>query len=138
LEVAAYSGTFDKYRDLLTKDTVLIAEGGLSIDEYTNSLRLTAEKLYSMDQAREMYARGIMLSLKNTDKQTDNAFIAGLGEVLKPFCGGQCPISIDYTNATAKTMLQLDDNWRVHPSDELLIRLRRFLSADAVQVRYKA
>jgi DNA polymerase-3 subunit alpha len=138
LEVAAYSGTFDKYRDLLTKDAVLIAEGALSMDEYTNSLRLTADKLYSMDQAREMYARGIMLSLNNADKQLDNAFLAGLSEILKPFCGGQCPVTIDYMNASVKAMLQLDDNWRVHPNDELLIRLRRFLAPAAVQVRYKA
>ena len=107
------------------------------MDEYTNSLRLTADKLYSMDQAREMFARGIMLSLNATDQQSNNTFILGLGEVLKPFCGGQCPISIEYTNASAKSMLQLDDNWRVHPKDELLIRLRRFLSPAAVQVRYK-
>lgn len=138
LEVAAYSGTFDKYRDLLTKDAVLIAEGGLSMDEYTNSLRLTAEKLYSMDEAREMFSRGVLLRIDSAEKLLDNAFFAGLQVVLKPFCGGQCPITIDYTNAKAKTMLQLDDNWRVRPSDELLIRLRRFLSADAVQVRYKA
>jgi DNA polymerase III subunit alpha len=77
LEVAAYSNTFDKYRDLLTKDTVLIAEGG------------------------------------------------------------QAPITIEYSNDLAKTVLQLDDNWRVRPSDELIIRLRRFLSTDAVMVRYK-
>jgi DNA polymerase-3 subunit alpha len=138
LEVAAFSGIYDKYRDLLSKDTILIAEGSLAMDDFTNSLRMTAEKLYSMEQAREMYARGIALSWNSEEWPQDRSFFEELANILKPFCGGQCQISIDYTAATAKATLLLGDDWRVHPSDELLIRLRRLLPADAVQVRYKA
>lgn len=138
LEVAAFSGIFDKYRDLLSKDTLLVAEGALNIDDFTGSLRLTAEKMYSMEQAREMFARGIVLNWHLQDWPETCSFADELGKILKPFCGGLCPISIDYMAAGAKASLQLDDEWRVHPSDELLIRLRRFLSTEAVQVRYKA
>lgn len=136
LEVAAFSGIFDKYRDLLSKDTLLVAEGSLSMDDFTNSLRLTAEKLYSMEQAREIFARGVVLNWDCKDQP--QGFIEALQDILKPFLGGLCPVSINYTNHDAKTLLQLGDDWRVHPSDELLIRLRRFLSGDAVQVRYKS
>ncbi len=137
LEVAAFSGIFDKYRDLLTKDTLLVAEGALNIDDFTNGLRLTAEKLYSMEQAREMFARGIVLNWNCTESQQDLFFLNELENILKPFCGGQCPVSINYANSTATLTIQLGDDWRVRPSDELLIRLRRLLAIDAVQVRYK-
>lgn len=139
LEVAAFSGIFDKYRDLLCKDTLLVAEGSLSMDDFTNSLRLTAEKLYSMEQAREAFARSIVLDWQTDDQPQDPAtFLETLAEILKPFCGGLCPIHINYRSATAKASMQLDDNWRVYPSDELLIQLRRFLGVAAVQVKYKA
>ena len=137
LEVAVYSGVFDKYRDLLTKDAILVAEGSLAIDDFSNSLRMTAEKLYGMEEARENYARSIALKWDMTHLSGDRAFANELSEILKPFRGGQCPITIEYNTANDKAMLQLGDDWRVHPSDELLIRLRRFLSADAVEVRYK-
>lgn len=136
LEVAAFSGIYDKYRDLLSKDTILVAEGSLSMDDFTNSLRLTAEKLYSMEQAREMFARAIVLSWNASQWLGRESFTVALSDVIKPFCGGLCPINIEYQAATVKAQLQLGDDWRVKPCDELLIRLRRLLGNDAVLVRY--
>ncbi len=137
LEVAAFSGVFDKYRDLLSKDAILVAEGSLAVDDFSNSLRMTAEKLYSMEEAREMYARSIMLNWNAVQWPPEKKFADELAEILRPFVGGQCPITIEYTAGTAKAALQLGDDWRVRPSDELLVRLRRFLPAEGVTVKYK-
>jgi DNA polymerase-3 subunit alpha len=137
LEVAAFSGIYDKYRNLLTKDTILVAEGSLAIDDFSNSLRMTAEKLYSMEEARELFSRGIVLNWDSNNWNSPTAFVAGLQQILEPYRGGQCPVSIEYVAEGAKASLQLGDDWRVKPGDELLIRLRRFLTADAVTVRYK-
>ena len=136
LEVAAFSGVFDKYRDLLSKDTVLVAEGSLAIDDFSNSLRMTAEKLYGIEEAREMYARSVVLKWDATRWPADRVFGDELRETLKPFCGGQCLITIEYTTADDKATLQLGDNWRVKPADELLMRLRRFLASENVSVKY--
>jgi len=137
LEVAAFSGIFDKYRNLLNKDNILIAEGSLAMDDFSNSLRMTAEKLYSMEEARELYSRGIVLYWHAGDRPAQPSLIEELLDILKPYRGGQSPITIEYTNATAKASLQLGEDWRVRPSDELLIRLRRLLPPEAVEVRYK-
>lgn len=137
LEVAAFSGVYDKYRDLLSKDSILVAEGSLAMDDFTNGLRMTAEKLYSMEQAREMFARGIVLSWDAAQWPPQRSFTVELTEILKPFSGGQCPVTIEYASSTAKASIQLGDDWRVMPSDELLIRLRRFLPAEAVVVKYR-
>ena len=137
LEVAAFSGIYDKYRDLLSKDTLLVAEGSLSMDDYTNSLRMTAEKLYSMEEAREMFARGIVLDWDVSQWSQSRAFVDELKHILMPFRGGECPVAIEYVAATAKSTIQLGDEWRVRPSDELLIRLRRLLSLEAVSVKYR-
>lgn len=136
LEVAAFSGVFDKYRNLLAKDTVLVAEGSLAMDDFTNGLRMTAEKLYSMEQAREMFARAIVLNWDCRTWPAQRSFTDELAATLRPFCGGQCSISIELTREGAKASLKLGDEWRVHPSDELLTRLRRILSNEAVQIQY--
>ena len=137
LEVAAFSGVYDKYRDLLSKDAILVAEGGLSMDEYTNGLRMTAEKLYSMDQAREMFARSIALNWQSQNWPKQKSFVDELSALLKPFVGGTCPVIINFSGAIAKASLQLGDDWRVYPKDELLIKLRRFLQADNVELKYR-
>ena len=136
LEVAAFSGIFDKYRNLLSKDNILIAEGSLAMDDFSNSLRMTAEKLYGMEEAREQFARGIALSINISAANFPSRWLENLQEILEPFRGGQCPIQLEYRTHFDKAVLQLDDNWRVKPADELLIRLRRLFANENVVVRY--
>ncbi|WP_426994338.1 DNA polymerase III subunit alpha [Methylomonas sp. CM2] len=136
LEVAAFSGIFDKYRNLLSKDTILVAEGSLAMDDFTNGLRMTAEKLYGIEEARELFARGIQLTIDTANLEANGDWLARLQEILAPFRGGNCPVQIDYRTARDKAALQLGEEWRVRPTDELLIRLRRLLSNENVLVRY--
>jgi len=136
LEVAAFSGIFDKYRNLLSKDTILVAEGSLAMDDFTNGLRMTAEKLYGIEEARELFARGIQLTIDTANRSLSGDWPARLQDILAPFRGGNCPVQIDYRTARDKAALQLGEEWRVRPADELLIRLRRLLSNENVLVRY--
>ncbi|NJA07972.1 DNA polymerase III subunit alpha [Methylococcaceae bacterium WWC4] len=136
LEVAAFSGIFDKYRNLLSKDTILVAEGSLAMDDFTNGLRMTAEKLYGIEEARELFARGIQLTIDTANRSLSGDWPARLQDILAPFRGGNCPVQIDYRTARDKAALQLGEEWRVRPADELLIRLRRLLSNENVSVRY--
>ncbi len=138
LEVAAFSKTFEKYRDILSKDTLLVAEGPLSIDDFSGGLRLTADKLYTFEEAREIFARCIFLEWgRSMDGLGLNVFVDGLKGVLQPFSGGHCSVQIGYYSNNAKTILQLGDDWRIHPTDELVLRLKKFLSANAVEVKYR-
>jgi DNA polymerase-3 subunit alpha len=137
LEIAAYSDVYDKYRAIFARDNLLIAEGSISIDDYLGGLRLTLEKLYSMEQAREMFARSIHLNWRaSTASARDGALIAELSAVLKPFRGGACPVSLDYSSDQVKATLQMGDDWRVHPTDDLIARLRWLLGSQAVEIRY--
>ena len=135
LECALFGDVYEKYRGLLGKDCVLIAEGGLAIDNFSGNLRLTVEKLYDIDQAREQFARGLQLTWNNAS--TVNHISTQLTEVLTPFKRGGCPVSIAYSSDEARATVQLGDEWRVHPTDELIARLKTLLGADAVEIRYR-
>ncbi|MEY4719910.1 MAG: hypothetical protein RL563_2528 [Pseudomonadota bacterium] len=137
LEVAAFSGVYDKFRNLLNKDAIIVAEGSLAIDDFSNGLRMTAEKIYSIEEARELFARGIQLTWETAKWPAERNFVSELIETLEPFRGGQCPVYLDYSTSTEKASLQFGENWRVKPSDELLLRLRRLLPAHAVSMKYK-
>jgi len=134
LECAFFGEVYEKYRGLLSKDSILIAEGGLAIDNFSGGMRLTVEKLYDIDQAREHFARGLQLTWNTSN---DSNLTAKLTEILAPFKKGGCPVSIAYSSNDARTTLQLGDAWRVHPTDELIARLKALLGADAVEVRYR-
>jgi len=57
LECAAFGEVYEKYRGIFTRDSLLIAEGSLAIDNFSGALRLTVEKLYDIEQARESFSR---------------------------------------------------------------------------------
>ncbi|MDD5461071.1 MAG: DNA polymerase III subunit alpha [Methylococcales bacterium] len=138
LEIAVFGEVYDKYRNIFARDDLLIAEGALAIDNFSGALRLTVEKLYNIEQARECFSRGIQLTWTTTEnKLEDNAYINRLNAVLSPFKGGNCPIGINYTSHQARATVQLGDKWRVHPTDELVARLRSTLGPTAVEIRYK-
>ena len=139
VDVAIYSETFELYKDLLSTDEVLVVEGSARIDGYSGMLSITAEKLYSMDQARESFARCLMLDW-DSDKTAEISadFLHRLQETLQPFSGGQCMLVINYLSAQAKVSIQLGDEWRVHPTDELILRLQRMLNQDnATCIKYR-
>ena len=138
LECALFGDKYEQYRELFAKDNLVIAEGGLAIDSFSGALRLTVEKLYDINQAREHFARAVVINWTCTDDETLNTeFINKLTETISPNKGGNCPVGINYTSNKAKASLQLGDAWRVYPTDDLITRLRGLLGTHNVDVRYK-
>jgi DNA polymerase III subunit alpha len=138
LEIAAFGDKYENYRGIFSRDNLLVAEGALAIDDFSGNLRLTVENLHSMEQARESFARGLQISWAVGAQAPESpAFIPELQAALQPFKGGTCPVGISYTSPAASTGIQLGDNWRVHPTDELLARLKRLPGVMGVEVKYR-
>ncbi len=138
MELAAFSKTYDQYRHLLNKDTILVAEGSIAIDDFSNMLRLTADTIYTIEQAREQFARCVSVGLDvRCLKQDFSHILEKLKAELQPFAGGQCPVQIRYASSEAKAVLQLGEAWRIQPTDELLHRLRCLADGIEVEVKYR-
>ena len=135
LEVSVFPEVFQRNRDLLVKDRLLVVEGSVSADEYTGGYRMTAERLYDIDQAREAYATQLVIDLDAG--RAANGFPHRLAETLAPFREGTCPVSIHYRNQGACANLVLGQEWRIRPTDALLRRLADLVGCERVQVLYR-
>jgi len=133
VEVAAFSDAYSRYRDLLTKDRLVIVSGEVSESDFSGGFRMSAEAIYDIDQARARYACGLEIDVD--EARAGNGFVTSLSEVLQPFREGKCPIWINYHRKDATARMSLGEAWRVRPTDELLQRLREV--ADGVRVLYK-
>jgi DNA polymerase-3 subunit alpha len=139
LEVAVFSDVFDKVRDNLLKDALIVAEGSLGLDDFSGQLRLTAENLYNIDQAREHFAKNLVIrwpEQPQSGKPFGADLAAELSDLLRPFQGGRCPILVEYQGSSARSLIQLGEAWRVHPGSELLTRLRKHVGSDHVNIVY--
>ncbi len=138
LEIAMFGDKYETYRSIFSKDTLIIAEGALAIDDFSGNLRLSVETLYSIEQAREEFAKGVQLTWQpNGHAALPQEFIAGLGHAIEPFRGGRCVVEINYNTNDATANLVLGDGWRVQPTDELISRLSRLSGVQGVGVKYR-
>lgn len=135
LEVAVFPEVLEPVTNLLIKDRLLVVQGSLARDEYSGSLRLVAERLFTLAQAREQFAKGLWIEWP-AEKKDSPIEVSGIAELLRRHRGGRCPVYIDYRSRRARAQLQLGEAWRIHPEDELLQGLARRFGPQRVKLRY--
>lgn len=141
LEVALFADAYEQAGAAVSEDQVVIVEGTLEFDDYSGQLRLNAERLLDIEQARAAYATHVRIAWDaGGGVRGEVGGVAPpldeLQNLLKPYQGGRCPVVVEYRGQHAKTRLCFGEAWRVRPGDELLERLRSRLGADRVMVDY--
>jgi DNA polymerase III subunit alpha len=136
LEVTLFSEVYTRYKDKLNKDKLLIIEGEIQREELTGNIRVLANKILDMTEAREVYAKRLLIKLSNALFQVQQ--LTDLKKKMSDFCPGFCATVIEYTHAKPHAQLQLclEDTWNVRPTDDLLVSLREFLGEKNVIVQY--
>ncbi|MDR1424507.1 MAG: DNA polymerase III subunit alpha [Azoarcus sp.] len=136
-EVTIYSEVLEANRGKIEVDEVLVLEGSAREDEFSGGLRIVADRLATLGEARARHARGLRLSLDGSKINGEaGATVARLCALLAPFRGGACPVLVSYRNARAAGEVTLGGQWRVRPDEELLQGLREWLPPEAVEVIY--
>ncbi|MCK5894754.1 MAG: DNA polymerase III subunit alpha [Endozoicomonadaceae bacterium] len=133
IEVSIFSEVFTKHQHLLVKDTLVIVEAEISMDDYSGCQKAVAKKVLSLVEARSHYAKEIEIVINRADCCT--SFEQRLQQVFTDH-NGQTPISIQYERVDARAKIRLGDQWQVSPHDELLQKLRGQFGKDRVNIVY--
>ena len=134
MEMAVFSEEFNANRENLAKDKLIVASVEVSIDDYSGGFKMRAKEIYDISQARERFAKNLTVSVDQT--HAANGFINDLQRVLTPFKEGSCPVVVDYHKDDACAEIPLGEEWRVHPTDELLNRLRESMGEKQINIIY--
>lgn len=134
VDMIVFSDKLTEYRHLLEKDKLLLVEGEVSHDDYTGGYRIVAKQILSFEQARKQFARQLLL--KFDAKNYTAEFIAQLQAILKPFCGGDCPVGIDYQKEDSSVRLMLGAEWKVALEQPLIERLGEHYGKEKIRVGY--
>ena len=119
LEVSVWSEAFDTYRSVLRKGQIIVVEGVVEKDSYSNdknnpSFKMIAERILSFDQARKEFIKFVTISVGSDFKELDS-----LTSQLKELStnGSGSPIVISYSGNNAKADIQLPKELTVEVSD---------------------
>jgi DNA polymerase-3 subunit alpha len=135
IEAMLFEDTFQKYRDLIAKDALVLVDGTLRFDEFSDAWRLSVKKLTELDKVREQEARRLVIRCSHAEVPALSERLAG---ILAPWRPGPCPITIEYSGREATGALTLDGQWSVRASRELLEQIEGLVGRDGVQVLYGA
>jgi DNA polymerase-3 subunit alpha len=134
LELAVFSELFERHRDHLVKDTLLVVTGHVSVDEYTGGFKMSAEEIYNIEQARGVFGSRLVIAVDALTAA--NGFIDELKQILAP-SQGPCPVCVRYRSDTAEVELVLGEEWKVSPSRSVMERLSRLAGERNVQLEYR-
>jgi len=132
LEVVCFSEAYHKYRHLLTEDQMVIVEGEIGIDDFSNSTRILAREMYTIEHARERFAKQLRIHLPAT--QTINA--EHLQQLLKNYTGGNCAVIIRYLRDNIQADIKPGKGWMIKPSDALMKAIEEQLGIEQVELVY--
>src|SRR5579863_3601232 len=135
IEALLFEETWQKHRELITKDALLLVEGLVRFDDFSDAWRLSVRRVSELEEARSRSAQRLVISASYTDA---SALSTRLAAVLTPWRGGPCPITIEYRGADASGALSLGAEWSVRASTELLEELEGLFGAGSVEVVYGA
>ena len=131
LELSVWAEQFDMYRNILNKDALLVVKGAVSEDSYTGGLKMVAESIQSIYEARCSKLEKLRISVGKED--VGNGWVNDFYNSLNDYKDGTCPVVLDYAHPTAAGQFALGEQWRVQPKDELITRLKeQFGSANVI------
>ncbi len=136
-EVVIYDDVFNKCRNLVQEDAVVLIEAkvrsfrrGGDIGEDNVFVRISAEHIYDLAGARERFGRVLRLAMNGVSDAKK------LKQLLEPYRNGGLRVSVTYTSAQAQADFDLGEDWKVRPDDALISELGSWLEPENVQVVY--
>lgn len=138
IEATLFSETYEKYKDLLVVDQVLVMQGNLAHDEYRGGLSLRVDEVLSFEMNRLQRATALEISLDEALMREQGwaaiDVVNDLSAELQSYPGEVASVGISYTRHDAEGMLRLGSNWMISPVDELLRQLYQKLGMDRVKI----
>jgi DNA polymerase III subunit alpha len=136
IEVTLFEDVLQQYRALIRRDAILVIDGQLRWDEFIEDWRLTAKRILDLDQAREQFARRLVLRWPGGRNGDACGVVSAIEQALRPSRGGRCAVGMRYSRDDASAFVEFGEEWTVRPSRDLMERLGRIVGRDGVELVY--
>ena len=128
-DVVVFSQLYDPCADQVITGQLLVIEGELSQDTYTKGIKLKANALYSLEQARTHFAKCLSIVFTSADQ----AQLAPLKKLLNEH-PGRCMVQLQYMNDLAKANINLAAG--ITPTELFLDALKLLFKEEHVTLCY--
>jgi len=122
--------------ETISRDDIVIIEGMLRMDEYTNRLSFRAKSINSIENARILFSTGI--KIKVTDEKDSSILVKKLESFFNSKNDGNCLVRIDYTVDNITKSLVLGENYKISPTNDIITELRALDCVENLELLYSS
>lgn len=140
IEVAVFADTYQQFRDKLVRDALLIVEGQVSQDDYSGGLKMRADSITSLADARQEQLKSIVVCWQSS--QLLNSAQRDLERIIQPYrvlegdTARGCDVIVHYKRVDAEAKIKLSAQWRIKPADDVIFQLREQYGMDSLHLYY--
>jgi DNA polymerase-3 subunit alpha len=131
IEMVAFPDRLPNEMTRFGNGDLIFIEGEVSIDPVRQQPRISVQKILSQEEARALYAQALIIPLKIKHQHSFEDM-----KTLFELNPGHCPVNIRYQDESFSVDLRLGQDWRVHPSGQLLHGLRELLPDTQIDFKY--
>ena len=132
--INVYSDEYQKYRNLLLKDQLIIIKGKAIEDDYVDrGVSIRANQIFSLDQIRKE-SSSLILNIEKI--YISNGGLEKLKKTISPYRNGCSKVYIRYNNGKAIADLNLGDEWNLTINDDLLDKLSESIGKENIKIDY--
>jgi DNA polymerase-3 subunit alpha len=131
VEISVFNELYERHRDKLKEDALLIVSGKVQDDQFSGGLRVLAEDLLDLEALRARYGARLKISMNG------GADAKRLQQVLAPYRAtgnGACQVVVSYGNGKGACEVVLGESWRVRPDNKLISDLGAWLTPENVEL----
>lgn len=153
IEMVVFDELFDQNRSWLKEDVLLVAEVKTSRyrrddEESSDVLRITAENLYSLANARSRFAKQINIHCDTASLSSISDLQTMLAAYTREHTNGStddntdhqatyfCPVTLQYRNQNADCTISMGENWRVNLHEDLIQSLGKHFKPEQIEIIY--
>ncbi|MBO3638607.1 DNA polymerase III subunit alpha [Acinetobacter soli] len=139
VEVSCNHERFQRFKEIVAIEQVVVIEGEIYEREGFDRPMARLTKAFSLNEIRQKRANHIRI--QPTDDLMTPALAHDLQQILLPYCNiDMCqhiPVIMCIDQPYASAEVQLGQNWKVAPLDELLVKLRDYFGKEAIYIEYQ-
>ena len=135
VEISVFNELFERHREKLKEDALLIVSGKVQDDQFSGGLRVLAEDLLDLEALRGRYGARLKISMNGKTDELRDA--KRLQQVLAPYRAtgnGACQVVVSYGNGKGACEVVLGESWRVRPDNKLIADLGAWLTPENVEI----
>ncbi|MCZ6804675.1 MAG: DNA polymerase III subunit alpha [Proteobacteria bacterium] len=131
---------YEKYRNYLIKDHLIIVSGRARNDEYYESgIKILADTIFTIDDIRKPdnpFNLSSSLKLTLYESQMSNGMINNIKNILHRYKNDTSNVIVKYVKSDAMSLIQFGKEWNVRISDDLIDELMSILDINQVEIEY--